>query len=158
MRTKCGQTCQVPKLLTQWNSRAQNSNWQQNKKRTEILKAAGCGQVHSSSKLATKLRARLSLSWTKQRQLRKISKSFGIKIDSEKKERNSQKDLMCANICVEQNAMYIFEKQQTETAWRKHLWHPPTIYQSLFQTFWTSTKRKKSWHGTTRQSLMMKSG
>ena len=77
---------------------------------TDILNAAGCGEVHISSKLATKLRARLSLSWTKQRQLRKISKSVGIKIDSEKKERNFQKDLMCANICVEQNAMYFFEK------------------------------------------------
>ena len=76
-------------------------------KRTEILKVAGCGQVHISSKLATKLRARLSLSWTKQRQLRKISKSIGIKTDSENKEKFSGRFDVCKHLCRTERHVFL---------------------------------------------------
>ena len=76
-------------------------------KRTGILKAAGCGQVHSSSKLATKLRAQLSLSWTKQRQLRKISKSIGIDIDSERKEKFSERFDVCKHLCRTERHVFL---------------------------------------------------
>ena len=79
-------------------------------KRNQILAAAGCGEVHISSKLATKIRARLLLSWAKQRRLRRFSKSLGIKMDSEKRERQFQNKLMCGQISVHQNALYFYDK------------------------------------------------
>ena len=109
--------------------------------------------------MATKLTARLSLSWTKQRQLRKISKSVGIKIDSEKKGIIVQKDLMCANVCVEQLEchvmMYFFEKATNTDCLKTHLWHPFRIDQPLFRIFRAVPREKKSWHGTAIQSLMI---
>ena len=81
--------------------------------RTEILKAAGCGELHVSSKLATKLTARLSLSWTKQRQLRKVSKSVGIKTDSENKETFSERFDVCKHLCRTKCHVFLLKNQQT---------------------------------------------
>ena len=76
-------------------------------KRTEILTAARCRQVHVSLKLATKLRALLSLNWTKQRQLRKISKSIGIKTDSENKEKFSGRFDVCKHLCRTERHVFL---------------------------------------------------
>ena len=105
--------------------------------------------------MATKLTARLSLSWTKQRQLRKISKSVGIKIDSEKKGIIVQKDLMCANVCVEQLEchvmMYFFEKATNTDCLKTHLWHPFRIDQPLFRIFRAVPRERKklTWNSHT---------
>ena len=42
--TKCAHTCRVPQLLTQWNSRAQNLNWQGNKQERRFSKQLGVGR------------------------------------------------------------------------------------------------------------------
>ena len=85
----------IPQPLTPWSSRAQNLNWGK-QERTEILKAAGCGEVHVSSTLQWPQNSQHGCHWAEQnRQPERFRKQLGSKLTVNRKI-NFQKDLMCA--------------------------------------------------------------
>ena len=71
-------------------------------KRAQILKKAGCKQLHITAKTAVKMRAKMSISWAKQRKLREMNKKVGVTMDCEKRERDYQESLMCGEIKIEE--------------------------------------------------------
>lgn len=77
------------------------------RKRAQILKKAGCKQLHISAKTAAQMRARMALSWAKQRKLRQLSKKAGITMACEKKERDYQESLMCGEIKIEERPLTV---------------------------------------------------
>jgi hypothetical protein len=80
------------------------------KKKTDILQQAGCRPAIITSKTALQLKARLSLTLAKQRLFRKASKALGIYMESERKEKQLQKEIMCGEIRVEHREVNICDE------------------------------------------------
>ena len=103
-------------------------------KRAAILKYAACNQVSISTKTSTQIRARLLLSWSKQRTLRKIAKQEGIKFPSERKEREFQKKAVLGEVSVKEVAVYFYNKRQDRQIVQK----TPMAYVENLPTFVTN--------------------
>ena len=68
-------------------------------RREKILAGAGCpSSVILTKKQGSALRSHTGLSWTKYRTQRRFLQSIGVQFESEKKERQLQKDVLCGEI------------------------------------------------------------
>ena len=65
-----------------------------------VLKSAGIKQPFISRKLGLAWRTGLGLSWNRHRRQRQLCRRLGIQLESEKAERDYQKELMCGEIRI----------------------------------------------------------
>ena len=119
-------------------------------KRAAVLKYAACHQVSISAKTATQMRAKLLLSWAKQRTFRKFAKDEQIKFPSERQERKFQKKAMMGEVGVKEVAVYFFNKRQDRQTIQKtpmaHVENLTTFVTNLLDSY--EEKEELIWPGS----------
>ena len=65
------------------------------------------------------MRAQLALSWAKYRQYRKFLKSLGVRLDSEKRERELQNSVLSGKITVQKKPLHFYDKQTNQASKRE---------------------------------------
>ena len=84
-------------------------------KRARLLEAAGYKEsVFLCREKALAMRAALGLSWTQHRKQKRILKRIGVRIESEKKQRQVQKDVRCGSVTIERKHLFRGDDTQAE--------------------------------------------
>ena len=117
------------------------------RKRTKLLEAAGYKKSFLSRTKALAMRTACGLSWwTQHRKQRKFLKDSGIDIESEKKQRNVQKEIRCGTVRTEKRLLTNSNGDLMETP-VAYIENIPEFVKSVLDQY--DQNNKLTWHNGT---------
>lgn len=130
------------------NQRSTELRFTTTAKKTAIFAGAGVKKGFISAKIATKMRSKGLLTWAKERQLKAVARKSGVVFESEKKEREFQKKLLCGQVKIDQRRINC---QDETTHEEKQITVPvpradylPTFITKLLDQYYE--KKALTWH------------